>query len=84
MKTITLKTSPDEIIAYDNIQIEVSESTIIPERTEVVRKIYTIGQVNSDIESIDSQISSLELQKSKLISLRKSLETEANKVTNSI
>lgn len=80
MKTYILKTPTTEVIDYSNIEVEVSEDTIIPEKTETKTELYTPARVQSELDSINEQITTLTASKAVLVDMQTKIKTEANKV----
>lgn len=84
MKEISLKTPTDEIIAYDNVQVEVKETVVIPEKTETISKVYTVKEIDTQLADIEVQIQQLTVKKAELLELEETIKAEANKVVTAI
>lgn len=84
MKTYTLKTDVAEVIDYNNIEVESSESVVVPETTETKTETYTLGTVKQQMINVDDQIAVLVTKQIELKDLYKLIVTEANKVKGAI
>ncbi len=84
MQEITLKTPTDEIIAYDNVQVEITETVVVPEKTETVSKTYTVREIEAQLADIEVQMQQLTVKKAELLELEGKIKAEANKVVTAI
>jgi hypothetical protein len=83
-KTYTLRTATDEVIDYNNIVVESSEDTVIPETTQTKKNIYTLGSVKQQLIDIASKIQLLKTEEEEIKSLYQLIVQEADKVTSAI
>lgn len=84
MKEISLKTPTDEIIAYDNVQVEVKETVVVPEKTETISKVYTVKEIDTQLADTEVQMQQLSARKAELLELEAKIKAEADKVVTAI
>lgn len=84
MQEITLKTPIDEIIAYDNVQVEITETVVVPEKTETISKTCTVREIEAQLADIEVQMQQFTVRKAELLELEGKIKAEANKVVTAI